>query len=146
MMAGLIDGSFAPAVGDIAAQQHFFSTHVEPVAPRFFADLEKADAARFYRPVARVGRHFLEVEASAFQMVCQFARTSEDRGHEDEEGQGLQIRSPRFPEACRDRSGGGRRRRARRGKEGRAAAADAPSGRGYRETEHVRKFYRSARF
>ena len=27
-----------------------------------------------------------------------------------------------------------------------AAAADAPSGGGYRETEHVRKFYRSARF
>ena len=27
-----------------------------------------------------------------------------------------------------------------------AAAAEAPSGRGYRETEHVKKFYRSARF
>ena len=27
-----------------------------------------------------------------------------------------------------------------------AAAADAPAGRGYRETEHVKKFYRLARF
>ena len=27
-----------------------------------------------------------------------------------------------------------------------AAAADALAGRGYRETEHVKKFYRSARF
>ena len=69
MMAGLIDGSFAVAPGDIAAQQQFFATHVEPVAPRFFADLERAETARFYRPVARVGRLFLEVEASAFQMV-----------------------------------------------------------------------------
>ena len=69
MMAGLIDGSFSVAPGDIAAQQQFFATHVEPVAPRFFADLERAEMARFYRPVARVGRLFLEVEASAFQMI-----------------------------------------------------------------------------
>jgi anaerobic selenocysteine-containing dehydrogenase len=31
-------------------------------------------------------------------------------------------------------------------KKAEAAAVDAPSGRGYRETEHVKKFYRSARF
>jgi TorA maturation chaperone TorD len=69
MMAGLIDGSFAVAPGDVAAQQQFFSTHVEPVAPRFFCDLEQAQTARFYRPVARAGRLFLEVEASGFQMI-----------------------------------------------------------------------------
>ena len=69
MMAGLIDGSFAVAAGDVGAQQQFFATHVEPVAPRFFADLEHAETARFYRPVAKVGRLFLEVEASAFQMI-----------------------------------------------------------------------------
>jgi TorA maturation chaperone TorD len=69
MMAGLIDGSFTAPAGDIAVQQQFFAAHVEPVAPRFFADLERAEAARFYRTVARVGRLFLEVEASAFQMV-----------------------------------------------------------------------------
>ena len=69
MMAGLIDGSFATPAGDIATQQHFFGTHVEPVAPRFFADLEKDRAARFYRAVGTVGRLFLEVEASAFQMT-----------------------------------------------------------------------------
>lgn len=69
MMAGLIDGSFAIAPGDIPSQQQFFSTHVEPVAPRFFADLEQAQAARFYRPVGQAGRLFLEVETSAFQMI-----------------------------------------------------------------------------
>ena len=31
-------------------------------------------------------------------------------------------------------------------KKAEAATADAPAGRGYRETEHVKKFYRSARF
>ena len=61
--------SFAVAPGDIAAQQQFFATHVEPVSPRFFADLEQAETARFYRPVGRAGRLFLEVEASAFQMI-----------------------------------------------------------------------------
>jgi TorA maturation chaperone TorD len=69
MMAGLIDGSFAPPVNDFTAQQRFFATHVEPVAPRFFSDLEKANAARFYRKVAMVGRLFLEVETFAFQLT-----------------------------------------------------------------------------
>jgi len=69
MMAGLIDGSFTAPVNDFVTQQRFFATHVEPVAPRFFADLEKANAARFYRPVARVGRLFLEVEIFAFQLI-----------------------------------------------------------------------------
>ena len=69
MLAGLLDGSFAVAPGDIAAQQQFFATHVEPVAPRFFADLEQAESAGFYRAVAKIGRLFLEVEASAFQMI-----------------------------------------------------------------------------
>jgi len=69
MMAGLIDGSFDAPINDFAAQQRFFATHVEPVAPRFFADLEKANAAQFYRPVAKVGRLFLEVETFAFQLT-----------------------------------------------------------------------------
>ncbi len=31
-------------------------------------------------------------------------------------------------------------------KKAEAAAAEVPAGRGYRETDHVRKFYRTARF
>lgn len=69
MMAGLIEGGFAAAAGDAAAQQRFFAAHIEPVAPRFFADLERASSARFYRSVGTAGRLFLEVEASAFQMT-----------------------------------------------------------------------------
>ena len=31
-----------------------------------FADLEKAEAANFYRPVGSLGRLFLEIESEAF--------------------------------------------------------------------------------
>jgi TorA maturation chaperone TorD len=69
IMGCLIDGSFAAPVNDFATQQRFFATHVEPVAPRFFADLEKARAARFYRSVATVGRLFLDVETFGYQLT-----------------------------------------------------------------------------
>ena len=35
---------------------------------RFFADLETARHARFYRPVGTIGRIFIEIEAQAFAM------------------------------------------------------------------------------
>lgn len=46
----------------------FFSRHLAPWTGRFFADLEKAKSARFYRAVGRVGRTFMEIEAEAFAM------------------------------------------------------------------------------
>ena len=65
MMAGLIGGNFgAPAT--LAAQKQFFNTHLALWAPRFFADLEKAEAAHLYRPVGRVGRLLCSIEAEAF--------------------------------------------------------------------------------
>jgi hypothetical protein len=33
---------------------------------RFFADLESASAADFYRPVGAIGRIFIEIETAAF--------------------------------------------------------------------------------
>jgi hypothetical protein len=41
---------------------------LEALAARFFADLETADGARFYRAVGLVGRTFVEIEAEAFAM------------------------------------------------------------------------------
>jgi hypothetical protein len=35
---------------------------------RFFADLERAEAAEFYRRVGTVGRIFIEIEAEAFAL------------------------------------------------------------------------------
>lgn len=63
VMAGFANGTY-PA--DLAAQRRFFDRHLRPWAPRFFADLETASAARFYRAVGAVGRLFIDIEAEAF--------------------------------------------------------------------------------
>jgi TorA maturation chaperone TorD len=64
-MAGLITGQF-PAPED--AQRVLFEKHIAPWAGRFFADLENAQAAQFYRHVGRVGRTFLDIESEAFAL------------------------------------------------------------------------------
>lgn len=66
MMQGLIAGSFAAPLG---VQKRFFAAHLGQWVARFLTDLEKADCARFYRPVAALGRAFLAVEAEAFAMI-----------------------------------------------------------------------------
>ncbi len=68
MMAGLIADAFGVAIG-LAGQREFFQTHLSPWAGRFFADLEAANAARFYMPVGTVGRVFMEIEETGFEMV-----------------------------------------------------------------------------
>ena len=69
MMSGLITGAFGEAA-DLATQRHFFAVHLGSWAPRFFEDLETAEAARFYRAVGRLGRRFLAIEAEAFEMTA----------------------------------------------------------------------------
>ena len=65
VMAGLIEGS----LGDGAEQdRRIFERHLRPWAERFFADLEQAKAARFYRAVGRLGRVFMEIETEAFAL------------------------------------------------------------------------------
>ena len=39
-----------------------------PWIGRFFADLERAEAAEFYRRVGTVGRVFMEIETEAFAL------------------------------------------------------------------------------
>lgn len=65
VMAGLILGDFA---GGSAAEQEIFSKHMTPWIGRFFADLERAEAADFYRAVGTVGRVFMDIEAEAFAL------------------------------------------------------------------------------
>ena len=65
VMAGLAAGRFEAEPG---MQAHFFARHIEPWADRFFADLEKAKAGRFYCAVGGLGRAFIEIEAEAFAM------------------------------------------------------------------------------
>jgi TorA maturation chaperone TorD len=60
--AGLIAGAFAAGPEEAAP---FFARHIRPWAARMFADLEKAEAAGFYRAVGRLGRLAVEIEAAA---------------------------------------------------------------------------------
>ena len=65
VMAGLADGRFgAPERTD----QHIFHKHLAPWAGRFFADLEVAERADFYRHVGTLGRVFMDIESQAFAL------------------------------------------------------------------------------
>jgi TorA maturation chaperone TorD len=70
VMAGLADGRFAASPGAARRlfEKQFFDKHLAPWARRFFADLERAAAADFYRSVAAVGRTFIEIETEAFAL------------------------------------------------------------------------------
>jgi TorA maturation chaperone TorD len=65
IMAGLIDGPFAAGVD---TQQKIFEKHLAPWISRFFADLERAEGADFYRHVGLIGRLFVETETNAFAL------------------------------------------------------------------------------
>lgn len=49
-------------------ERSFFTRHLAPWAERFFTDLETAAAARFYRAVGHLGRHFMALEREAFAL------------------------------------------------------------------------------
>jgi TorA maturation chaperone TorD len=65
VMAGLAGRQFEAQAG---GEKRFFERHLEPWGARFFADVEAAQLARFYRAVGTVGRVFMAVEAEAFAM------------------------------------------------------------------------------
>jgi TorA maturation chaperone TorD len=65
VMAGLIDGRFPVPKG---SDQRLFERHVAPWAARFFADMERAEGAGFYRHVGALGRTFIEIEMEAFAL------------------------------------------------------------------------------
>ncbi|UGY13507.1 molecular chaperone TorD family protein [Bradyrhizobium septentrionale] len=66
IMAGLVAGRF-PA--SLAAQHAFFEKHVSRWIGRLFADMAKAESARFYRAVGALGCVFLEIETEAFKFA-----------------------------------------------------------------------------
>lgn len=55
---------------DARLQQQFFEKHLASWIGRFFADLEQADSADFYRYVGTVGRQFMEIETEAFALLA----------------------------------------------------------------------------
>lgn len=68
MTAGLIAGDFGTEVSP-AEQRKFFETHIGPWAKHFFADLEGAKASVLYAALGTIGRHFMDIEETAFQMA-----------------------------------------------------------------------------
>jgi TorA maturation chaperone TorD len=67
IMAGLIRGRFRGTV-PLSRQRDFFNRHLAPWAGHFFSDLENAENAALYAPVAALGRAFVEVEKTAFRL------------------------------------------------------------------------------
>lgn len=65
IMSGFACNHFVIAADD---EHDFFARHIAPWAGRFFADLESAKAARFYRAVGALGRVFIDIEAEGFAM------------------------------------------------------------------------------
>lgn len=71
VMSGLIRGEYGSASDErlISEQQaRFFDEHLATWGLHFFAGLEKAKNARFYVPVGRLGRMFMEIEREALEM------------------------------------------------------------------------------
>jgi TorA maturation chaperone TorD len=66
IMAGLAGGRF-PA--SMEAQRAFFEKHLSRWMGRLFADMERAEHAKFYRSVGTLGRMFVEIESGAFVFV-----------------------------------------------------------------------------
>ena len=73
-MAGLANGELPAAAG---ADRELFEQHLSPWIARFFADLERAEAADFYRAVATLGRVFIDIETAAFALATDAGNTSD---------------------------------------------------------------------
>jgi TorA maturation chaperone TorD/DNA-binding transcriptional regulator YdaS (Cro superfamily) len=65
IMAGLAGGRFAAPAG---ADRDLFEKHLAPWIGRFFADLESAGEADFYRGIGTLGRVFMDVEREGFAL------------------------------------------------------------------------------
>jgi TorA maturation chaperone TorD len=65
IMAGLAGGKFPAPSG---ADRALFEKHLAPWIGRFFADLERAAEADFYRRVGTLGRLFINIETEAFAL------------------------------------------------------------------------------
>jgi len=67
VMSRLADGRIAAPEG---ADREIFERHLAPWIGRFFADLERAEAADFYLSVGALGRTFIEIETEAYQLLA----------------------------------------------------------------------------
>ena len=66
IMSGIAGRQFPAPAG---ADRQMFEKHLAPWIGRFFADLERAEAADFYRRVGTLGRVFIDIESEAFALA-----------------------------------------------------------------------------
>jgi TorA maturation chaperone TorD len=66
VMARLANGELPAPSG---TDREVFEQHLSPWIWRFFADLERAEAADFYRSVGVLGRVFIEIETASFALA-----------------------------------------------------------------------------
>ena len=65
VMASVVSRRFRTPRG---VDRALFERHLSPWIGRFFADLECAPSAAFYRPIGALGRAFIDVETGAFAL------------------------------------------------------------------------------
>jgi TorA maturation chaperone TorD len=65
IMSGLANRRFPAPQG---TDERIFERHLAPWIGRFFADLERAHEADFYRRVGTLGRVFVEIEMESFAL------------------------------------------------------------------------------
>ena len=73
-----------PSAGAAGFRPQIFEKHMAPWIGRFFADLEQAEAADFYRRLGTLGRVFMEIETEAFALPT--LRRAKRRTENSEEG------------------------------------------------------------
>jgi len=66
IMSGIVGRQFPAPAG---ADRQMFEKHLVPWIGRFFTDLERAEAADFYRRVGTLGRVFIDIESEAFALA-----------------------------------------------------------------------------
>lgn len=67
VMAGLVSRRFPAEPG---ADRDLFQKHLAPWIGRFFADLERAEAADFYRSIGALGLVFIDIERQAYALAA----------------------------------------------------------------------------
>ena len=154
----LVAGGPGHGAQPLAIQQHFFDTHIAPWYGRCLHDIRSAPEANFYRLVADFAQAFFDARGRSLRARRRLRSrlTGADGAHMDQMEHGHRPthqtnRARSFLRAARGagrarRAGGRCRRRRGRGCAAAGAAAAAPEAKGYRETEHIQKYYRTARY
>jgi TorA maturation chaperone TorD len=65
IMAAIVGGKFPAPDG---ADRNLFEKHMAPWMRHLFSDLERAEAAHFYRGIGALGRVFMDIEMQAYAL------------------------------------------------------------------------------